>query len=107
MLAFVVPVEPGLIGFVGLESAEVLDGQGQAGTFQQVAGYMLIAKRLSCAERKLDHDPQDQGRGKRVSGRQGVGGRGQDVVEDAFEVCRLFDYQRGGPVQGRPGYQER
>ena len=44
--------------------------------------------------------------GERVSGRQGVGGRGQDVVEDAFEVCRLFDYQRGGPVQGRPIYQE-
>ena len=49
---------------------------------------------------------QGQGGGERVSGRQGVGGRGQDVVEDAFEVCRLFDRQRGGPVQGRPIYQE-
>ena len=28
------------------------------------------------------------------------------VVEDTFEIARLFDHQCGGPVQGWPGHQE-
>ena len=85
-LALVCPGEPGLIGFVRLEVSEIFDGQGQAGTFLQVAGCLLVMDRLSLADRKVDHGSQGQGRGERVSGRQGVGGRDQDVVEDAFEV---------------------
>ena len=68
-LASVLAPEPGVVGFVGLEGSEVLDGWGQAGTFQQVAGRMLVAGRLSLAEREADHGPQDQGRGERMSGR--------------------------------------
>ena len=100
------PREPGLIGFVRLEAPEIFDGRGQAGTFVQVAGHLLVVDRLSLADGKVDHGSQGQGRGERVSGRQGVSGRDQDVVEDAFEVRRLFDRQCGGPVQGRPIYQE-
>ena len=43
-----------------------LDGRGQDGRFQQVAGNMHVADQLSRAERKFDHGPQDQGRGKRA-----------------------------------------
>ena len=85
-LAVVLPGEPGLIGFVRLEASEIFDARGQAGTFLQVAGHLLVVDRLSLADRKVDHGSQGQGRGERVSGRQGVGGRDQDVVEDAFEV---------------------
>ena len=105
-LAFILPGELGLIGFVRLEASEILDGRGQAGTFLQVAGYLLVMDRLSPADGKVDHGSQGQGRGERVSGRQGVGGWDQDVIEDSFEVRRLFDRQCGGPVQGRPIYQE-
>ena len=61
---------------------------------------MLVVDRLSLADRKVDHGSQGQGRGERVSGRQGVGGRDQDVVEDAFEVCRLFDSPARRPCPG-------
>ena len=59
-------LEPGTVGVVGLEGAEVLDLAGEALALQQMPRRVAVAAGPRRREREVDQRAPDQGRGQRV-----------------------------------------
>ena len=95
-------LEPGTVGFVGLEVAEVLDLAREPLAFQQVPRGVAVAARSRGAEREVDQRPPDQGGGERMLRLQRLRGRDEDVIEIAVQLPRPRHRQIGRAVERRP-----